>query len=137
MPKFENPSPFTWGELAACMERLYHNRERLLPQLVEHRLLKPEEAQLELAKLSVATDHFRALDCAQGEQLAPAATAPKPLQELKQEVIRLLNNPLIKSDEKSSMLVALNRFNEERAQTAIDKLRATIADREQQHPATI
>ena len=48
----------------------------------------------------------------------------------KEEVIRLLNHPLITRQEKTKMLLNINRLDEERATQAIAKLRKAIEDRE-------
>ncbi|MVN74909.1 hypothetical protein GO988_01070 [Hymenobacter sp. HMF4947] len=67
---------------------------------------------------------------------APAAEAPvvAPVQyataSQKEEIIRLLNHPLITRQEKTKMLLNINRLDEERATQAIDKLRKAIEDRE-------
>ncbi len=48
----------------------------------------------------------------------------------KEEIIRLLNNTVITRQEKTKMLLNINRFDEERASQAIDKLKKVIEDRE-------
>ncbi|WP_242917492.1 hypothetical protein [Pontibacter liquoris] len=48
----------------------------------------------------------------------------------KEEIIRLLNNPVITRQEKTKMLLNINRFDEERAAQAIEKLKKVIEDRE-------
>ncbi|MBJ6118973.1 hypothetical protein JAO76_12265 [Pontibacter sp. BT310] len=48
----------------------------------------------------------------------------------KEEIIRLLNNPVITRQEKTKMLLNINRFDEERAAQAIDKLKKVIEERE-------
>ncbi len=66
----------------------------------------------------------------------PAAEAPValPVQyataSQKEEIIRLLNHPLITRQEKTKMLLNINRLDEERATQAIAKLRKAIEDRE-------
>lgn len=61
------------------------------------------------------------------EPLAPVqyATAAQ-----KEEIIRLLNHPVITRPEKTKMLLNINRLDEERATAAIAKLRKAIDDRE-------
>ncbi|MBD2769971.1 hypothetical protein IC235_18955 [Hymenobacter sp. BT664] len=61
------------------------------------------------------------------EQVAPVqyATASQ-----KEEIIRLLNHPVITRPEKTKMLLNINRLDEERAIQAIAKLRKAIDDRE-------
>ncbi|MGI4864863.1 MAG: hypothetical protein ACRYFZ_13145 [Janthinobacterium lividum] len=64
---------------------------------------------------------------------APAAeTAPVQYATAsqKEEIIRLLNHPLITRQEKTKMLLNINRLDEERATQAIAKLRKAIEDRE-------
>ena len=66
---------------------------------------------------------------------APAADAPAaPVQyataSQKEEIIRLLNHPVITRPEKTKMLLNINRLDEERAIQAIAKLRKAIDDRE-------
>ncbi len=48
----------------------------------------------------------------------------------KEEIIRLLNNPTITRQEKTKMLLNINRFDEERAAQAIEKLTKVIEERE-------
>ena len=66
---------------------------------------------------------------------APAAEAPAaaPVHyataSQKEEIIRLLNHPLITRQEKTKMLLNINRLDEERATQAIAKLRKAIEDR--------
>ncbi|MEL5993788.1 hypothetical protein [Hymenobacter segetis] len=69
---------------------------------------------------------------------APAATAEAPAAapvqyataSQKEEIIRLLNHPVITRPEKTKMLLNINRLDEERAVQAIAKLRKAIDDRE-------
>ncbi|MGY3091059.1 hypothetical protein ACVWYF_004123 [Hymenobacter sp. UYAg731] len=66
---------------------------------------------------------------------APAeTTAAVPVQyataSQKEEIIRLLNHPVITRPEKTKMLLNINRLDEERAIQAIAKLRKAIDDRE-------
>jgi hypothetical protein len=64
---------------------------------------------------------------AAAEQAAPVqyATASQ-----KEEIIRLLNHPVITRQEKTKMLLNINRLDEERATAAIAKLRTAIDERE-------
>ena len=48
----------------------------------------------------------------------------------KEEIIRLLNHPVITRQEKTKMLLNINRLDEERATAAITKLRTAIDERE-------
>jgi len=60
----------------------------------------------------------------------PAAGVRYASAKQKEEIIRLLNNPVITRQEKTKMLLNINRFDEERAAQAIDKLKKVIEDRE-------
>jgi hypothetical protein len=66
---------------------------------------------------------------------APAVAAEQaPVQyataSQKEEIIRLLNHPVITRQEKTKMLLNINRLDEERATAAITKLRNAIDERE-------
>ena len=70
---------------------------------------------------------------APAEAPAPAAeTAPVQYATAsqKEEIIRLLNHPLITRQEKTKMLLNINRLDEGRATQAIAKLRKAIEERE-------
>ncbi|UOQ76511.1 hypothetical protein MUN84_18515 [Hymenobacter sp. 5516J-16] len=62
------------------------------------------------------------------EAAAPATTYASASQ--KEEIIRLLNHPVITRPEKTKMLLNINRLDEERATQAIAKLKKAIDDRE-------
>jgi hypothetical protein len=68
------------------------------------------------------------------ETPAVAAEAAAPVHyataSQKEEIIRLLNHPVITRQEKTKMLLNINRLDEERAVQAIAKLRKAIDDRE-------
>ena len=53
----------------------------------------------------------------------------------KEEIIRLLNNPVITRQEKTKMLLNINKLDEERAVQAISKLKKVIEEREEQSAA--
>jgi len=53
----------------------------------------------------------------------------------KEEIIRLLNNPVITRQEKTKMLLNINKLDEERAMQAIAKLKKVIEEREEQSAA--
>ncbi|MBX0290472.1 hypothetical protein K3G63_08485 [Hymenobacter sp. HSC-4F20] len=59
---------------------------------------------------------------------APVTTYATASQ--KEEIIRLLNHPVITRPEKTKMLLNINRLDEERATQAIAKLKKAIDDRE-------
>ncbi|GAA4357099.1 hypothetical protein GCM10023185_21580 [Hymenobacter saemangeumensis] len=66
---------------------------------------------------------------------APAVVAEAPAVQYatasqKEEIIRLLNHPVITRQEKTKMLLNINRLDEERAVQAIAKLRKAIDERE-------
>ncbi|GAB3638320.1 hypothetical protein GCM10027422_39100 [Hymenobacter arcticus] len=63
-------------------------------------------------------------------EAAPAASVQYATASQKEEIIRLLNHPLITRQEKTKMLLNINRLDEERATQAIAKLRKAIEDRE-------
>jgi hypothetical protein len=54
----------------------------------------------------------------------------------KEEIIRLLNNVVITRQEKTKMLLNINKLDEERAAQSIQKLRKVIEDRESQANAS-
>ncbi|MCR5889461.1 hypothetical protein LRS06_17130 [Hymenobacter sp. J193] len=76
------------------------------------------------------------------EPLTPAAVASEPAPVAyasapqKEEIIRLLNHPVITRQEKTKMLLNINRLDEERATGAIAKLKKAIEDRENGQAAT-
>lgn len=64
------------------------------------------------------------------EPAEQAASVRYASAKQKEEIIRLLNNPTITRQEKTKMLLNINRFDEERASQAIDKLKKVIEERE-------
>jgi len=65
------------------------------------------------------------------EAAAPEVSAPAyATASQKEEIIRLLNHPVISRPEKTKMLLNINRLDEERATQAIAKLKKAIDDRE-------
>ena len=63
---------------------------------------------------------------AAAESSAPAYASASQ----KEEIIRLLNHPVVTRAEKTKMLLNINRLDEERATQAISKLKKAIDDRE-------
>ncbi|MBF9252672.1 hypothetical protein I2I11_05170 [Pontibacter sp. 172403-2] len=63
-------------------------------------------------------------------ETAESASVRYASAKQKEEIIRLLNNPVITRQEKTKMLLNINRFDEERAAQAIEKLKKVIEDRE-------
>lgn len=76
---------------------------------------------------------MRAMTNTPAEAVAEAPAAA-PVQyataSQKEEIIRLLNHPVITRQEKTKMLLNINRLDESRATEAIAKLRKAIEDRE-------
>jgi len=70
-----------------------------------------------------------AMKAVPAEQPAAPAVAYASASQ-KEEIIRLLNHPVITRQEKTKMLLNINRLDEERATQAIAKLRKAIDDRE-------
>jgi hypothetical protein len=62
-------------------------------------------------------------------EAAGAAQVPYATAAQKETIIHLLNHPLITRQEKTKMLLNINRLDEERATQAIAKLRKAIEDR--------
>ena len=71
---------------------------------------------------------------AEAPAIAAEQPAAAPVQyataSQKEEIIRLLNHPVITRPEKTKMLLNINRLDEERATAAIAKLRKAIDERE-------
>ncbi|WP_242928615.1 hypothetical protein [Pontibacter vulgaris] len=63
-------------------------------------------------------------------EAAPSTSVRYASAKQKEEIIRLLNNPVITRQEKTKMLLNINRLDEERASQAIDKLKKVIEERE-------
>jgi hypothetical protein len=82
----------------------------------------------------VAAKPVPAMQVVPAEVPAVAAEQAAPVQYAtaaqKEEIIRLLNHPVITRPEKTKMLLNINRLDEERAVQAIAKLRKAIDDRE-------
>jgi hypothetical protein len=64
------------------------------------------------------------------QEEAPAPAIKYATAKQKEEIIRLLNNPVITRQEKTKMLLNINKVDEERAKQAIDKLKKAIDARE-------
>jgi hypothetical protein len=73
------------------------------------------------------------------EQPAPAVAEPQApaaasstyaTAQQKEEIIRLLNHPVVTRQEKTKMLLNINKLDQERATQAITNLKKTIDDRE-------
>ncbi|ALJ00173.1 hypothetical protein [Rufibacter tibetensis] len=67
--------------------------------------------------------------------VAEEATVKYATAKQKEEIIRLLNNPVITRQEKTKMLLNINKLDEERAKQSIVKLKKVIEDREHEQSA--
>ena len=86
------------------------------------------------APVAAVAQALPAMQVVPAEAPAVAAEPVAPVQYAtaaqKEEIIRLLNHPVITRPEKTKMLLNINRLDEERAIQAIAKLRKAIDDRE-------
>ena len=86
------------------------------------------------AVLAVPAQPVPAMQVVPTEVPAIAAEATAPVRyamaSQKEEIIRLLNHPVITRPEKTKMLLNINHLDEERALQSIAKLRKAIDDRE-------
>ncbi|GAB2778803.1 hypothetical protein HNQ93_001594 [Hymenobacter luteus] len=85
------------------------------------------------APVAVAAEAPAPMKAVPAEPAAAAPEAPAPAYATaaqKEEIIRLLNHPVITRPEKTKMLLNINRLDEERAVQAIAKLKKAIDDRE-------
>ncbi|QCR22950.1 hypothetical protein [Pontibacter sp. SGAir0037] len=99
------------------------------PAKVEQRQVEPSEKKATMRAASASAS------AKEVEASAPAAAAETPAVKYasakqKEEIIRLLNNPVITRQEKTKMLLNINRLDEERASQAIEKLKKVIEERE-------
>ena len=118
----ENPSPFTWEQLAACCTREAGKRRGFYPKLVASQKMTQEAADSEIARMEAAAQHFEALAGKPPVQYATAAQ--------KEEIVRLYNHPLITRGEKTKIITGMLRLDNEQASRHIAKLRKAIEDRE-------
>ncbi|MBB6610793.1 hypothetical protein H7F15_07065 [Pontibacter sp. Tf4] len=89
------------------------------------------------AKQAVPTEKKATMRAAEAAATADKQVAEEPAGSVryasakqKEEIIRLLNYPVITRQEKTKMLLNINRFDEERAAQAIEKLKKVIEERE-------
>ncbi|WP_139923510.1 hypothetical protein [Hymenobacter sp. DG01] len=83
------------------------------------------------APVAVAAEAPAPMKAVPAEPVAAEAPAPAyATASQKEEIIRLLNHPVITRPEKTKMLLNINRLDEERAVQAIAKLKKAIDDRE-------
>ncbi|MGY2133117.1 hypothetical protein ACW9KT_12875 [Hymenobacter sp. HD11105] len=80
------------------------------------------------AAVAAEATPMKAVPAEPAEAPAPAIAYATAAQ--KEEIIRLLNHPVITRQEKTKMLLNINRLDEERANQAVAKLRKAIEDRE-------
>lgn len=77
---------------------------------------------------------MRAETIVQPQAAAPVTEAAEDVRyasaKQKEDIIRLLNNPVVTRAEKTKMLLNINKLDEQRAQQSIDKLRRVIEERE-------
>jgi hypothetical protein len=93
--KIENPSPFTYEELATCMKREAAIRRDVFPKRVADNKMTLEAAEQEILKMDAAADHFDGLA---NKPLVQYATAAQ-----KEEITRLCNHPLVERREKTNV----------------------------------
>ncbi|NVO33003.1 hypothetical protein [Hymenobacter lapidiphilus] len=86
----------------------------------------PAPAPQAASAAPVAMKAVPAESVAAAESSAPAYASASQ----KEEIIRLLNHPVVTRAEKTKMLLNINRLDEERATQAIAKLKKAIDDRE-------
>ncbi|RSK44086.1 hypothetical protein [Hymenobacter rigui] len=92
---------------------------------------QPAMAAVPAAPVAVAAEAPTPMKAVAAEPAASEAAAPAYASaSQKEEIIRLLNHPLITRPEKTKMLLNINRLDEERATQAISKLKKAIDDRE-------
>ncbi|TPG66091.1 hypothetical protein [Hymenobacter nivis] len=104
MDPYENPSPFTPAELAACCRRVALN----VPEQVE--------------RLAAAADHF--------EALVPPVPVLWSTAEQRTEIDRLIKHPLITRRERTKVLLRMHTLNDDMATRLIAKLGRAIDERE-------
>ena len=109
--------------------------------------VKVEQPKAEAAKApqpvaATARENAKAEPVQESPQAAPAAAETAESQAIKyasakqkEEIIRLLNNPMITRPEKTKMLLNINKLDEERAAQIIAKLGKVIEERETQSAA--
>lgn len=99
----------------------------------------PEAPRVEQPQAVTETKSMKAVPAEADKQEAapaPAASSVKYASaKQKEEIIRLLNNPVITRQEKTKMLLNINKLDEERATQAIAKLKKVIEDREEEQNA--
>ncbi|GEO02487.1 hypothetical protein AAE02nite_01510 [Adhaeribacter aerolatus] len=97
------------------------------------------EAKVEQPAVAVAKPAIKAVPEEPAQPVAAEAQVSNGVKyasaKQKEEIIRLLNNPVITRQEKTKMLLNINKLDEERAVQAIAKLKKVIEEREEQSAA--
>jgi chemotaxis protein histidine kinase CheA len=109
---------------------------------------KAEQSHVSPAPAAAKAKEARKAEPAPEALQTPAAETAQPVAETpaaqsikyasakqKEEIIRLLNNPVITRPEKTKMLLNINKLDEERAAQVIAKLAKVIEERETQSAA--
>ena len=92
---------------------------------------RPEPAKPAPAKAAKGTAEQAAPTAPAPEQEAPAAGVTYATAKQKEKIIELLNNPVITRQEKTKMLLNINRLDTGRAAEVTNKLKAVIEEREE------
>ena len=119
------PNPefaFTYQEQAACAKREAALRRSVYKKQAGTQPIAADK-QREIDLMVSIAAHFEALAAKPPVRYATGAQ--------KEEITRLLNHPLVTRPEKTKMLLALNRIDEERATSTITNIREAIALREE------
>ena len=88
-----------------------------------------------VAAKPAAKKEMKAVPATEEKEAAPAPAVRFASAKQKEEIIRLLNNPVITRQEKTKMLLNINKLDEERASQAIAKLKKVIEEREEEASA--
>jgi len=102
------------------------------PATAQHQSSRPPTAPTLRTDLDEAVKESVPMSVSGGgtEEASAAPRVQYATASQKEEIIRLLNHPLITRQEKTKMLLNINRLDEERATQAAAKLRKAIEDRE-------
>lgn len=92
-----------------------------------------QDAKVEFAGAPAKTQNLKAIPAEQvadPDLIGETPTIKYATAKQKEEIIRLLNNPAITRQEKTKMLLNINKLDEERASQAVAKLKQAIEERE-------
>lgn len=118
-----NPEfPFTYQEQAACAKREAGLRRSVYKKQAGTELIAAAK-QREIDLMESIAAHFEALAAQPPVQYATG--------DQREELIRLLNHPLVTRQEKTKMLLAISCLDFERAASAIANIRQAIELREE------